>query len=98
MRNGEKLSLDQIRAFLEASEEVEFEVKNRQEVYDWMSRTLREHGYEQQNRAVKGLLRTFLMKMTGKSRAQVTRLVSRWIRERELRDHRPGRMRPAGDV
>ena len=86
MRNGEKLSLDQIRAFLEASEEVEFEVKNRQEVYDWMSRTLREHGYEQQNRAVKGLLRTFLMKMTGKSRAQVTRLVSRWRRERELRE------------
>ncbi len=86
MRNGEKLSLDQIRAFLEASEEVEFEVKNRQEVYDWMSRTLREHGYDKQNRAVKGLLRAFLMKMTGKSRAQVTRLVGRWVRDRELKE------------
>ena len=86
MQNGEKLSLEQIRAFLEASEEVEFEVKNRQEVYDWMSRTLREHGYDKQNRAVKGLLRAFLMKMTGKSRAQVTRLVSRWARDRELKE------------
>ncbi len=86
MRNGEKLSLEQIRAFLEASEEVEFEAENRQETYDWMSRTLREHGYDKQSRAVKGLLRAYLVKMTGLSRAQVTRLVSRWIRERELRE------------
>jgi transposase InsO family protein len=86
VRNGEKLSLEQIQTFLEASEEVEFEVENRQEVYDWMSRTLREHGYDQQSRAVKGLLRAFLMKMTGKSRAQVTRLVCRWIRARELKE------------
>ena len=74
MRNGEKLSLEQIRAFLEASAEVEFAAKNRQEVYDWMSRTLGEHGYGKQSRAVKGLLRAYLMKMTGLSRAQVTRL------------------------
>lgn len=86
MRNGEKLSLGQIRAFLEASEEVEFEAENRQEVYDWMSRTLREHGYDRQGRAVKGLLRVYLLKMTGLGRAQVTRLVSRWIRDRELRE------------
>ena len=86
MRNGEKLSLEQIRAFLEASEDIKFEAENRQEVYDWMSRTLREHGYDKQSRAVKGLLRTYLVKMTGLSRAQVTRLVSRWIRERELRE------------
>lgn len=86
MRNGEKLSLEQIRAFLEASAEVEFAAKNRQEVYDWMSRTLGEHGYGKQSRAVKGLLRAYLMKMTGLSRAQVTRLVGRWIRDRELRE------------
>jgi transposase InsO family protein len=85
VRNGEKLSLEQIRAFLEASEEVEFEAEKRQEVYDWMSRTLREHGYDQQGRAAKGLLRAYLMRMTGLGRAQVTRLVSRWVRERELR-------------
>jgi len=84
MRNGEKLSLEQIRAFLEASEDVAFEAEQRQEIYDWMSRTLREHGYDKQSRAVKGLLRAFLMKMTGLSRAHVTRLVTRWIDKREL--------------
>ena len=44
MRNGEKLSREQIRTFLEASAEVEFAAENRQEVYDWMSRTLRRAG------------------------------------------------------
>jgi hypothetical protein len=41
MENGERLSLEQIRAFLEASEEVHFEGKRRQEVYDWITRLLR---------------------------------------------------------
>lgn len=37
MRNGERLSLEQIRAFLEAAEEVEFEAAKREEVYSWIS-------------------------------------------------------------
>jgi transposase InsO family protein len=85
VRNSERLSLEQIREFLNASEEVEFESKNRQEVYNWMSRTLREHGYDRQKRPVKGLLLAFLQKMTGYSRSQVTRLVKRWAEQRELR-------------
>ena len=41
MENGERLSLEQIRAFLEASEEVHFEGKRRQEVCDWITGLLR---------------------------------------------------------
>ena len=53
MRNGEKLSLEQIRAFLEGSAEVEFAANHRQEVYDWISRTLAAHDYGKQPRAGK---------------------------------------------
>jgi len=35
-----KISLEQIQAFLETSAENEFGAENRQELYDWMSRTL----------------------------------------------------------
>jgi transposase InsO family protein len=97
VKKSEKLCLEQIRAFLEASDEVEFEASNRQEVYEWMSGVLRQHGYDRQSRAVKGLLRAYLRKMTGLSRAQVTRLVSRYVQEGEIREvvyrrHRfPGR-------
>jgi len=42
MEEAETLSLEQIRTFLEASEEVHFRGKRRREVYDWMTRLLRE--------------------------------------------------------
>ena len=78
MQEAKKLSLEQIRGFLEASEEVQFKGKGRAEVYDWVTRTLQQHGYGQQGRAGKGLLRRYLGKMTGLSRAQITRLIGRY--------------------
>lgn len=93
MRNGERLSLEQIRAFLEASGEIEFAAKGRQEVYDWVARTLCEQEYWRQGRDVKGLLRLYIGKMTGLSRAQVTRLIARYketgtVQERPYRRNR----------
>ena len=86
MKKGERLNLEQIRAFLEASDEVEFEASDRQEVYEWMSGVLRQHGYDRQSRPVKGLWRSYLRKMTGLSRAQVTRLIGRYVQEGEIRE------------
>ena len=40
VQNGERLSLEQIRAFLQASEEVQFEANHRAEVYAWVTRML----------------------------------------------------------
>ena len=41
MENTEKLSLAEIRAFLQASQEVRFEATGRQEImYEWVARTL----------------------------------------------------------
>ena len=70
MPDGEKLSLEQIRQFLEASEEIRFQGKGRAEIYTWVARTLRRHSYNRQGRAAKGLPRQYLIKMTGLSRAQ----------------------------
>ena len=58
MQNGEKLSLEQIRAFLEASGEVHFAGQRRQEVYEWITRLLRQQGYRTQGKVVRGLLRS----------------------------------------
>src|SRR6202521_5446634 len=78
MQNGERLSLEQIRAFLEASGEIEFDAANRREVYDWVTGALCEQEYWKQSRGAKGMLRRYIGKMTGLSRAQVTRLISRY--------------------
>ena len=78
MKNGERLSLEQIQAFLEASEEFRFAASKRKEIYDWVAGTLVEHEYNGQRREAKGVLRQYIGKMTGLSRAQVTRLIARY--------------------
>jgi hypothetical protein len=93
MQDGEKLSLEQIRAFLEASDAVRFEAKDRSQLYEWVNGTLREQGYERLARAGKGLVRKYVAKMTGLSRAQVTRLIGRYlggeeVKARQYRRHR----------
>ena len=40
MQNAERLSLDQIRTFLEASREIAFEAAHRPEVYEWLTGVL----------------------------------------------------------
>ena len=80
------MSLDQIRAFLEGAEGVRFEGRQRTEVYEWVTRTLREQGYDQQSRASKGLIRAYIGKMTGLSRAQVSRLLKRYAEAREVKE------------
>ena len=86
MQGGEKLSLEQIRALLKASQEVRFAGHGRTEVYAWIGQTLAEQNYAQQSREAKGVLRTYILKMTGLSRAQVTRLIGRQARQGEVKE------------
>ena len=85
MRDGE-LSLEQIRAFLEASQAVEFKGRQRGEVYEWVTGTLGRQRYREQGKRVRGLLKRYVAKMTGLSRAQVTRLVSRYLEHSEVKE------------
>jgi hypothetical protein len=76
MDDSEATSLEQIRAFLAGSGEVRFAGQKRDEVYAWTERTLRRHQYAGLSKREKGLLRRYVARMTGLSRAQVTRLIS----------------------
>lgn len=78
MHEAEKLSLEAIGRFVVASEEIRFKSENRQQVYGWLERVLVEQEYPQQGKAARGLVRRYIEKMTGLSRAQVTRLIARY--------------------
>lgn len=78
MQQPEKLSLEQIRAFLAGAEPVEFVGEDRKERYSWVEQSLRQHDYGRLGRPAKGLLRSYIAKMTGLSRAQVARLIGRY--------------------
>ena len=93
MHEGEKLSLEQIRAFLEASDAVLFQAAHRSELYEWVNRTLRQQDYGRLKRGGKGLVRRYIGKMTGLSRAQAARLIRCYqgggeVKPRAYRRHR----------
>jgi hypothetical protein len=76
MDDSEAVSLEQIRAFLAGSGEVRFKGQERAEVYAWIERTLVRHRYARLGRADKGVVRQYIERMMGRSRAQVTRLIA----------------------
>ena len=78
VHQAEKLSLEGIRRFVAASEEIRFESADRQQVYAWVEGLLVGQQYARQGKAARGLLRRYIEKMTGLSRAQVTRLIARY--------------------
>jgi transposase InsO family protein len=79
MDDSQAATLEHIRAFLAGSSEVQFAGQRRQEVYQWVEQTLMRHGYASLKRSGKGLLRLYLARMTGLSRAQVARLIATQI-------------------
>jgi len=85
MDDAEKLSLEAIYLFVACSEEIRFEAQDRQQLYGWLERVLVEHEYAQQGKAARGLLRRYLAKMSGLSRAQVTRLIARYTASGRVR-------------
>lgn len=85
MRQVAKLSLEQIQAFLEASEGFQFAGEKREEMYGWIGGTLQANSYGQQGRAQRGLLRRYIEKLTGLSRAQVTRLIGSYLKSGEVK-------------
>jgi transposase InsO family protein len=93
MENGERLKLEQIRAFLAGSEELRFHAGNRRERYEFVGRTLVEQEYARLGKHNKGLVRRYLAKVTGLSRAQLTRLIGQYrergvVKARAYRRHR----------
>jgi transposase InsO family protein len=76
MDDAEKLSLEAIGRFVAASEEIRFEAKDRQQLYGWVEQVLVGRQYGQLGKAARGLVRRYIEKMAGLSRAQVTRLIA----------------------
>ena len=84
MQNIERLTLDQIREFVEGSRTIGFTAPMREAVYEFIERVLKSQQYRRLSRGQKGIVRRFLVKMTGLSRAQLTRWIGRWMKTRRV--------------
>src|SRR5713226_5533617 len=79
MHNAEGLSQDQIREFLQSSSGIEFDGNGRKEVYAWTERVLVAQEFGGRIKKERGLIRSYLRKMTGLSASQMTRLVRSYL-------------------
>lgn len=84
MQNVERLTLEQIREFVEGSRAIGFSAPKREAVYQFIERILKSQKYRRLGRGQKGIVRRFLVKMTGLSRAQLTRWIGRWMKTRRV--------------
>jgi transposase InsO family protein len=102
--NDEKLqTVEQVKRFLEGSEALGFKGLSVEDKYRCIEATLLKFGYHRLKRAQKGIIRRYLERITGYSRAQVSRLIGQYnrtgqLRRREYRRQRfPGKYTP-GDM
>ena len=79
-------SLEQVRAFVEGSDGLDFVGSDRPSRNDFVRRVLVKFGYRTLGKADKGLVKRFLGKATGLSRAQLTRLVRQHARTGRIVD------------
>ena len=87
------MSLEGIRALLASREPAQFAGRSQEETYRWVEQTLKEQDYSRLRRSDKGLVRQYIAKMTGLSRAQVTRLIGSYrqngaVKARPYQRHR----------
>ena len=72
-------TIDQLSAFLEGTQRVAFEVaSDKDSRYQWIRRTLVKFRYKSLRKPDKGVLIQYLVKVSGYSRQQITRLVKQY--------------------
>ncbi len=81
MQNAETLTQEKIQEFLKSSKSIEFTGQDRGELYAWVQRVLVGQEYAGQGKKARGLIRAYVSKVTGRSLAQVTRLIRQYRQE-----------------
>jgi hypothetical protein len=81
-------TIDQVRAFVAGNLPVSFTLTDRPSAHVWIADTLRRFDYAHATRADRGVLRQYLAKLTGLSRAQLTRRIKQFLTQGCIEDRR----------
>ena len=77
MTDSHIVSLAQIKEFIKVDSAIKFEAVSNQEKYDWINDTLNKFSYFKSKKKERGIVRQYIMKMTGLSKSQLTELIAR---------------------
>jgi transposase InsO family protein len=85
MNEAQVRTLEQVRQVLAGTQALEFSrAEDDEGRYEWIEQVLRRFGYRQLGRADRGPVLAYLQRLSGYSRAQLTRLVARWVAGKPL--------------
>ena len=79
MNDSEVVTLDQVEKFLKASEGWKFKGLDREGKYKWLEKAINRFEYHERRKKEKGLLRRYMMLITGFSKAQLERLIKQQL-------------------
>ena len=82
-----------MKTLVESSRAVRFSIAGREALYKLVGRVLKAQRYAELAREQRGIVRRFLAKVTGRSRAQITRLIGQWMETRTIEAKHPARRR-----
>lgn len=77
MQDNSLVSVAQLREFVKLSKSAVFKSANRDEAYEWVGRTLGKFRYHLETKKNKGIIKRYLIMMTGYSETQIDRLIRR---------------------
>ena len=103
MQHAQRLTLEEMEEFVSSSSSLSFTGADRKEIYGLVEGALRARHYQQLSKKDKGVVRRYLAKVSGRSRAQITRLISRYrqkgvVQPSKFRRHRFARRYTAEDI
>lgn len=84
MKNLETLSLSEMEQLLSGSRKITFQLEDAEQKYALIAAVLKTQRYAKLHKRGKGIVRRFLQLVTTTSRAQLTRLIARWLEDREI--------------
>ncbi|MCU7898973.1 MAG: hypothetical protein KZQ66_00630 [Candidatus Thiodiazotropha sp. (ex Lucinoma aequizonata)] len=86
--NDKKIqTLDEVRAFLDGTTDIEFSIEGKDERYQWIKKTLVRFNYLYLSRGECGVVLRYLERVSGYSRQTVTRLVAQYRKTRKIQRH-----------
>jgi hypothetical protein len=78
--NDEQLrTLKQVQSFIKGNQKIEFRGLNAREKYSWIEEVLTRFRYQKLQKEGKGVIKSYILKVTGYSRAQLTRLIRLYL-------------------
>jgi len=80
MNDTQITTINDVKEFLLQKDKVQYNYQNKAQAYSWIGDTLVKFAYIKLSKAYKGVLRAYVALMTGYCRAQVTRLITQYLR------------------